>query len=377
MSSDDDNMSLLSASSASSSSRPSTPMFRDVEEQRQITEILQGLDTSLPFTPNALKVVSKRYLRRTPEGKPLETPEQMFRRVAIALTEPEVDWMNEEERAQLADEFYDVMASFKFTPAGRTLANAGAGTRVVANCIVLHIEDSMKDIFQTLSDAAVLQQSGSGLGFPLHLMRPAGQLTVTSKGTASGPISFLHIFNTAFGVIKQDNRNGANMGVMRVDHPDIIEFIHCKDREGDLPNFNVSVGLTDAFMQQVYDDCKSPWMCQFNGKECLPRKITRDSNFNILNIEPVIITARQLFMQIVDSAWKTGEPGCVFLDTVNAANPLPGLGRIESCNPCGSFFLLFIPLLWFLRSRQRHIRCPVEAKGLVLVRNQRRFYQGK
>lgn len=342
----------LSASS-SSASRPSTPNPEDTAEyyKASVKEVLQGLETNLPFALNSLQVVARRYLQRTPEGKPIETPEEMYRRVADALAAAECmevlengklvlkEYMNAQERQVFSDELYELLSQFKFTPAGRTLANAGAPTRLVANCIVLHVEDSMKEIFQTLADAAVLQQSGSGLGFPLHLMRPAGSLTLTSKGKASGPVSFLHIYNTAFGVVKQDNRNGANMGVMRVDHPDILEFIHCKDREGDLSNFNVSVGLIDSFMQQVADNCQEPWMCEFNGEKMLPREIWRDANFNIVSITPVERTARQIFMQIVDSAWKTGEPGCVFLDTVNAVNPLPGLGRLEACNPCGEQFL--------------------------------------
>lgn len=343
MSQSDDETTIMSAGSSSGSSSPSSPSLefkRPQEVEDEIREILQGLTTSLPFTPNALKVVSRRYLKRTLEGKPLETPEQMFRRVSRAIAAVEYRYSaGDEEVSELSVAFYDMMSKFKFTPAGRTLANAGAETRLVANCVVLHIGDSMKDIFQTLSDAALLQQAGSGLGFPLHLMRPAGTVTKRSKGISSGPISFLNVFNTAFGVIKQDNRNGANMGVMRVDHPDILEFIHCKDKEGDLANFNVSVGITDRFMQELADDCQDPWVCEFEGKNYFPRVISRDRNFTILDIKPVQLTARQIFMQIVDSAWKTGEPGCVFIDTVNAANPVPGLGRIEACNPCGEQFL--------------------------------------
>lgn len=227
------------------------------------------------------------------------------------------------------------MTSFEFTPAGRTLANAGGPTRLVSNCIVLHVEDSMSHIFQTLNEAALLQQAGSGLGFPFHMLRPAGSITKKSYGQASGPVSFLHVFNTAFGVIKQNGRSGANMGVLSVDHPDILEFIHCKDVEGSIKNFNISVGLTDKFMAAVESNDSTPWMCSWNGEEMAPRRVHRDANYTLVSIEPVQMTAREIFMEIVDSAWKTGEPGCVFLDTVNHVNPLPGLGRIESCNPCG------------------------------------------
>jgi ribonucleoside-diphosphate reductase alpha chain len=309
---------------------------RTPEEAAKIKELLQGRDTALPFTSNALQVVTKRYLLCDAAGNLLETPEEMFRRVANGLASVESQYdASPEEVAQFAEQFYSVMSKFEFTPAGRTLTNTGAPTPLVANCIVLHIEDTMESIFGTLSDAAMLQKAGSGLGFPLHLMRPAGTATKASLGQASGPISFLHVYNTAFGVIKQQNRHGANMGVMSVDHPDILEFIHCKDREGDLKNFNVSVGLTDRFMEAVSTRDPSSWMCEFGGERMLPREVVRDSNFAFVEAKPVDLTACELFARIVDSAWKTGEPGCVFLDTVNRHNPLPGLGRIEACNPCG------------------------------------------
>jgi ribonucleoside-diphosphate reductase alpha chain len=228
------------------------------------------------------------------------------------------------------------MSHAEFAPAGRTLANAGGINRVVSNCIVLHIEDTMESIFQTLHDAALLQKAGSGLGFPLHLMRPAGSLTKASLGSSSGPCSFLHVYNTAFGVVKQQSRNGANMAVMSVKHPDILEFIHIKQKEGTLSNFNVSVGLTDEFMSQVAENSQDVWKCSFDGQEYLPRRIKRDNNFNILEVEEVRMTATEIFEEIVDCAWHTGEPGCVFLDTVNSVNPIPGLGRLEACNPCGT-----------------------------------------
>jgi ribonucleoside-diphosphate reductase alpha chain len=235
------------------------------------------------------------------------------------------------------------MSSFRFTPAGRTLANAGAKTSLVANCVVLHIEDSLDGIYQTKKDAVLLQQAGSGIGFPLHMLRPAGTVAIRTQGVASGPMSFLHAFNYDFSVIKQHNRSGANMAVMRVDHPDILEFIHCKDREGSIKNFNVSVGITDDFMNRVcgFSPDDAPWMCEFEGVKCLPRRIIRvESVFDpplFLSAQEVEMSAREIFDEILDCAWNKGEPGCVFMDTVERSNPLPGLGRIEACNPCGTY----------------------------------------
>ncbi len=311
----------------------------EIEEQK---ELLGGRTSQLGMSTNAIKVISKRYLLTNQSGLVVETPEEMFLRVAIAVAEGERGfgtWKEDEFVSSLASEYFQELASMRFTPGGRTLANAGAKTAIVANCVVLHIDDTMEDIFQTLKDAALLQKAGCGLGFPLHLMRPTGYVTKASGGTSSGPVSFLHIYNTAFGVIKQQNRHGANMAVMRVDHPDILEFIHCKDVEGNIANFNVSVGITDDFMEQVKSESLDPWMCQFNGEKILPRRIEKDSQFNTISITPVEMTAKQIFKEIVDCGWNNGEPGYVFLDTVNKVNPVPGLGRIEACNPCGEQFL--------------------------------------
>lgn len=307
---------------------------RERPDEDTVREILGGKTTNLDLSLNALQVFARRYLR---DG---EAPEDMYARVARALADVEARYgAPRSEVDAFRAEFYDVMARGEFTPAGRTLANAGAGTPVVSNCVVLHIDDSMEGIFETLRDATLLQKFGSGIGFPFHTLRPAGEPTVRARGCASGPVSFMHVYDTAFGVVKQQNRNGANMAVLSVEHPDILEFVHCKQREGALRNFNVSVGLTDRFMRAVAADDAAPWVCEFGGARTLPRRITRDDNFSIARIEPVELTARALFDEIVHCAWSTGEPGCVFLDTVNAANPLPGLGRIESCNPCGEQFL--------------------------------------
>jgi len=309
------------------------------QERTQIREkqkeILNGRITKLPFTLNALQVIAKRYLVRDEDGNIRETPEEMFERVAHTLANCEKDYgKNVLEIQQIEKEFLDILTRFEFTPAGRTLANAGAPTPLVSNCIVLHFEDSMDGIFTTLRDASLLQQAGSGLGFPFHLLRPAGTLTKRTRGVASGPVSFLQAYNKAFGVIKQQNRHGANMAVMRVDHPDILEFIHSKDKEGEIVNFNISVGLTNDFMEKVANNDSTPWMCSWNGKKMKPHRIYRDDRFIVTETVEETMTAREIFEEIISSAWSNGEPGCVFLDRVNETNPVPGLGRIEACNPC-------------------------------------------
>jgi len=246
-----------------------------VREQQK--KILNGRTTKLPFSMNALQVIAKRYVVHDREGNVIESPDEMFFRVASALASVETTYnKSREEIDRIRDEFLDVLRNFEFTPAGRTLSNAGAPTPIVPNCVVLHMEDSMDGIFETLKEAAMLQQAGCGLGFPFHLLRPAGTVAKRSRGVASGPVSFLHVYNDAFGVIKQQNRHGANMAVMRVDHPDILEFIHCKDVEGEIKNFNVSVGLTNDFMEKVRSNDPSPWMCEYKGEKMKPRRIYRD-----------------------------------------------------------------------------------------------------
>jgi len=303
-------------------------------------EILSGKTTKLPFSINSLRILAGRYLQKNEEDEITEKPEEMFDRVATALAKVEKNHgQNNEKITELAEEFKKVLYSFEFLPAGRTLANAGGKTRLVANCIVLHFEDSMNGIFQTLHDAALLQQAGSGIGFPWHLLRPAGYSAKATQGKASGPISFLKAYNQCFGVIKQQGRHGANMGVMRIDHPDILEFIESKWEEGELSNFNISVSLTDEFMEQVKNKSTEPWMCTWNGKKMKTRRITRDKKGSVMEITDESITATELMDKIIDAAWRNGEPGVLFPDTANKNNPVPELGRLECTNPCGEQWL--------------------------------------
>lgn len=291
------------------------------------------------FSENSLRMMKKRYLIPYDDGGQ-ETPADMFERVANALAADEKQYHEDEAFIeQVAKDFFSIMSRKEYTPAGRTLTNAGGDTPLIANCIVLPVHDSMESIFQTLKDAALLQQAGCGLGFDLSEMRPANMPTKKSRGAASGPVSFLKVYDAAFGTIKQQGRHGANMAMMRVDHPDVLDFIGCKETEGEIRNFNISVTITDEFMQQLEQDPNQLWYAQFNGQKMKPHKVLRYPNGAVYDSEEIDITVQELFDILVDHAWTNGEPGIAFLDTINKTNPLPGLGPIACSNPCGEQFL--------------------------------------
>lgn len=291
------------------------------------------------FSDNALKMLRKRYLQRRDDGT-LETPAQMFERVARALANVEKKYGRDSRFIERTErDFFGIMATKEYTPAGRTMTNAGAPTPLVANCIVLPVMDSMESIFQTLKDAALLQQSGSGLGFDFSHLRPAMTPTKKSNGVASGPVSFLKVYNEAFGVIKQQGRHGANMAMMQVDHPDILDFIRAKQVEGELRNFNISVKVTDEFMRAVVERPNEQWYCTWRGEKMKPHNVLRSPSGSVTGVQDIEITAKQLFDELVHYAWLNGEPGIVFIDEVNRTNPLPGLGPIDCSNPCGEQFL--------------------------------------
>jgi ribonucleoside-diphosphate reductase alpha chain len=314
------------------------------EEHKKIRktqeDILGGKTTKLPLSVNGLRVFAGRYLQRNDNGEICETPEERIDKASSALAKVEMQYKKTEEQIEeIKQAFKDVMFNFEFLPGGRTLANAGGKTRLVANCIVIHPQDSMDSIFSTLRDAALLQQAGSGLGFPWHLLRPAGTYAKRNQGVASGPISFMKAYNEAFGVIKQQGRHGANMGVMRVDHPDILEFIESKWEEGSIVNFNISVALTDEFMTQVKSNSKEPWLCEWNGIKMKPRRIIRNNRGAFIEAIEETMTASELMDRIINAAWRNGEPGVLFPDAANRSNPVPALGRLEATNPCGEQWL--------------------------------------
>jgi len=317
-------------------------------------KVKNGLLPTLPMskglpkanlTDNARQVLVKRYVRRGDDGKPAENVEEMFWRVAYHVAKVEEEWGA--DVAQRTVEYYHLLSSKKFFPNSPTFTGAGTPFGQLAACFVLPIADDMgrksSGIFQTLRDAALIQQTGGGNGFSFSRLRPKDSMVKTSAGRATGPVGFLRVYDHAFGEVAQGgSRRGANMGVLRIDHPDVEEFIECKTNENHITNFNISVGITDAFMRAVKND--EDWELRFPD---LSEVKERNFDGTLEQAEAAGITiqtykkvrARDLYNRIVKQAHHNGEPGVLFLDAANRDNPVPHLYPLESTNPCGEQWL--------------------------------------
>ncbi len=298
-------------------------LYREEHKELRQVKVIYGVRDDLKLPLNTVLVLKKRYLLKDDQQNVIETPTQLFRRVATHVSGPESGFKSGKSPSEVEETFYRMMSSLEFMPNSPTLMNAGTSLGQLSACFVLPVEDSIDGIFDSLKDMAKIHQTGGGTGFDFSRLRPRGDLVATTKGLASGPMSFMSIFNQATGVIVQGGRRrGANMGIMRCDHPDIADFIEAKLEEPSFANFNLSVAVTDEFMEAA----------------------RKGESFDLINPRTKsrvrTVKARALFDLIVFSAWRTGDPGLVFIDEINRRNPTPQVGRIEATNPCGEIPLL-------------------------------------
>jgi ribonucleoside-diphosphate reductase alpha chain len=292
-------------------------------EIREFKKILLGVEDDIKLSLNATTILKRRYLKKDEKGEVIESPSQLFHRVALNIASADALYDATADVKKTEEKFHSVITSLEFLPNSPTLMNAGTDLQQLSACFVLPVGDSMQEIFDAVKHAAIIHKTGGGTGFSFSHIRPANDVVKTTGGIASGPVSFMKVFDSATEVIKQGGkRRGANMGILRIDHPDIMDFITCKRKEGVLTNFNISVAVTDEFMQAVKKGEDFPLINPRNGK--IVQKIN----------------AKQLYDLVIMTAWETGDPGIIFIDRLNRDNPTPTLGKIESTNPCGEQPLL-------------------------------------
>ena len=305
------------------SSRDIRNLYRTGLLQERFKDAYSVTMKRIPFTPIAEKVLEKRYLARNYQGDIIETPEQMFRRVARAVSEADNLFEVNAPVEVTAEAFEDAMVSLSFMPNSPCLMNAGRPLGQLAACFVLPVEDSLEMIFQSLKDTALIHQTGGGTGFSFSKLRPQGDTILPAYGVAGGPVSFIQLFDSATYIIDKNRvRPGANMGVLSANHPDIEAFINAKETPGRLCNFNISVAMDDLFIESLHGDREYP-LVHPRTKVIVGYK-----------------SANEILHMLAENAWKTGDPGVLFIDRVNRANPTPALGKMEATNPCGEQPLL-------------------------------------
>ncbi len=298
-------------------------LYREKRDELRRTKSLLGITDDLKLSINSMEVLKKRYLLKDDNRNVIETPGEMFKRVANHIAKAEEGFKSKKNKNEIEEKFYNMMTSFDFLPNSPTLMNSKTKIGQLSACFVLPVGDSINEMFDTLKNMAIIHQSGGGTGFDFSHIRPKNDIVKSTKGEASGPLSFIEIYDKATEVIVQGGRRrGANMGILRCDHPDIVDFIESKLNKDKYSNFNFSVGITDQFMEAL-----------LKGKD-----------FNLINPRTKTninkIKAKDLFDMLVNASWRTGDPGLIFLDEINRNNPTPWIGTIEATNPCGELPLL-------------------------------------